>query len=69
MKKEEFMNGLSEEVRQKLTGCKTAEEAREILSKAGVEPMDDELLDEVAGGVSGGRQTPLPAPKYRGVIV
>ncbi len=50
MKKEELMNGLSEEIRQKLSGCKTAEEAKKVLSEAGVEPLDDELLDAVAGG-------------------
>ncbi len=52
MKKEELINGRSEEVKRKLAGCKTAEEAKKVLSEAGVEPLDDDLLDEVAGGAS-----------------
>ncbi len=54
MKNEEFYNSLSEEVKQKLAGCRTAEEAKKVLSEAGVEPLDDKLLDEAAGGWSGG---------------
>jgi len=50
MKKEELMNNLSEEVRQKLAACKTEEEAKKVLVEAGGEPLDDELLDAVAGG-------------------
>ena len=53
MKNEERMNNLSEEVRQKLAVCKTAEEAKKVLAEAGVEPLDDELLDAVAGGLRG----------------
>ena len=51
MKKEELMNKLSGEARQKLTACKTEEEAKKVLAEAGVEPLDDELLDDVTGGL------------------
>ena len=50
MKNEEFYNSLSEEVKKNLAGCKTQEEIRKVLAEAGVEPLDDELLDSVAGG-------------------
>ena len=50
MKKEELMNSLSEEAKTKLAACKTLEEAKKVLAEAGVEPLDDELLDAVAGG-------------------
>ena len=51
MEKEEFLNDLSEEIRQKLAACKTAEEAKKVLAGAGIEPLDDELLDDVTGGL------------------
>ena len=61
MKKEELMNNLSEEAKQKLAACKTAEEAKKVLADAGVEPLDDELLDEVSGGyASRGQWTEAP---------
>ncbi len=50
MKNEAFYESLSEEVKQKLAGCRTAEEAKKVLSEAGIEPVDDELLDDAAGG-------------------
>ena len=50
MKKEELMNDLNEEVKQKLAECKTAEDVKKVLAEAGVEPLDDEMLDEIAGG-------------------
>ena len=50
MKKEEFYNSLSEEVKKKLAECKTQDELRKALAEAGVESVDDELLDDVAGG-------------------
>ncbi len=50
MKKEGSFNDLSEEVKKKLAECKTQEEIRKVLAQAGVEPLDDELLDAVAGG-------------------
>ena len=59
MKREKRMTALSDEVRQKLAACKTAEEAKKVLAEAGVEPLDDELLDTVAGGVRG----PITQPK------
>ena len=51
MKNGELMNSLSEEVKQKLAECKTQEEAKKVLTEAGIEPLDDELLDNVAGGM------------------
>ena len=51
MKKEEFYNSLSEEVKKKLAECKTQDDIRRVLAEAGVEPLDDELLDAVAGGM------------------
>jgi len=57
MKNEEFYNSLSEEVKKNLAGCKTQEEICKVLTEAGVEPLDDELLDAVAGGLMGGRAT------------
>ena len=62
MKNEEFSYHLSEEVKKKLEECKTQEEIRKVLAQAGVEPLDDELLDAVAGGTSRG---PLPGVNYR----
>ncbi|MCR4772000.1 MAG: hypothetical protein K5855_06760 [Oscillospiraceae bacterium] len=50
MKKEEFYNNLSEDVKKKLAECKTQDELRKVLAEAGVESVDDELLDAVAGG-------------------
>ncbi len=61
MKNEELYKGLNEEVKKKLAGCRTAEEAKKVLSEAGVEPLDDELLDAVAGGHMGGRGS---VPRY-----
>ncbi len=54
MKNEKFYNSLSEEVKQRLSECRTAEEVKKVLSEAGVEPLDDELLEEVAGGAPDG---------------
>ena len=50
MKSEEIINKLSEEVKKKLAECKTQVELRKVLAEAGVEPLDDEQLDAVAGG-------------------
>ena len=61
MKNEAIYDKLSEEVKQKLAECKTQEELRRVLAEAGVDPLDDELLDAVAGGYyGGGMQTPAP---------
>ena len=59
MDKKELMTALSDKVKQKHAACKTAEEAKKVLAEAGVEPLDDELLDTVAGGVRG----PITQPK------
>ena len=50
MKNDELIRNLSDEVRQKLAECKTEDEIKKVLTDAGVEPLDDELLDGVAGG-------------------
>ena len=62
MKREKRITALSDEVRQKLAACKTAEEAKKILAEAGVEPLNDELLDRVSGGYYMGwvQETPPP---------
>ena len=61
MKKEELFNSLSEEVKKKLAACRTQEEIKRVLAEAGVDPLDDELLDAVAGGYyGGGMQTTAP---------
>ncbi len=51
MKTENIMSNLSEEVKQKLAACKTHAEMEQVLAEAGIEPLDDELLDAVAGGL------------------
>lgn len=48
------MNDLSDEVKANLVNCKTEEEKKKVLADAGIEPIDDALLDEVAGGKIGG---------------
>ena len=51
MKNEAIYDKLSEEVKQKLAECKTQEELRRVLAEAGVDPLNDALLDAVAGGL------------------
>ena len=53
MKNEAIYNSLSEEAKKKLAECKTQEEIRKVLTEAGIEPLDDGLLDAVAGGLGG----------------
>ncbi len=70
MKNEERMNNLGEEIKRKLAACKTAEEAKKVLDEAGVEPLDDELLDAVAAGLyrwpkSESEDWPAPFRKFR----
>ena len=60
MKNEAFYDSLNEDAKRKLAACKTAEEAKKVLAEAGVEPMDDELLEAVAGGVD----RPFLKPKW-----
>ncbi len=50
MESKDLINGLSEEVKKKLAACETKEEVKKVLAEAGVEPLDDEDLDKVAGG-------------------
>ena len=40
MKKEEFYNSLSEDVKKKLAECKTQDELRKALAEAGIGPAD-----------------------------
>ncbi len=51
MESNELLSSLSEEIKKKLAECKTQEELRKVLAQAGIEPLDDELLDTVAGGL------------------
>jgi hypothetical protein len=51
MENKELLSGISAETKQKLAECKTKDEILKVLAEAGVEPVDDELLDAVAGGV------------------
>ncbi len=51
MENKDPTKGLGEEVEKKLASCKTKEEVRKVLSEAGVEPLSDEDLDKVAGGI------------------
>ncbi len=51
MEGKELLSSLSEEIKQKLAACKTQAEMERVLAEAGIEPMDDELLDAVAGGL------------------
>ncbi len=69
MTNKELISSLSEEVRQKLAKCRTQEEAKAVLTEAGIEPIDDELLDAAAGGYPGGYQWTPPVLPEGGVIV
>ena len=51
MESKELLSNLSEEVKQKLAECKTQAEMERVLTEAGFEPLDDEVLDAVAGGL------------------
>ena len=53
MKSTESISTLSEKVKQKLSACKTQEELKQVLADSGVEPLDVNLLEDVAGGVRG----------------
>ncbi len=60
------MNNLSDEVKAKLDNCKTDDEKKKVLADAGIEPIDDELLDEVSAGVvrnNKGGQSKRPDPR------
>lgn len=48
---EDLFNSISKEVREKLAECKTQDEIRKVFTAAGFEPLDDELLDAIAGGM------------------
>ena len=51
MTNEEFYNSLSNEVKKELAKCKTEEDVKKVLSDAGVELLDDEMVDDVSGGL------------------
>ena len=51
MNNKEYYNSLSDEVKKKLGECKTSEDMKNVLIEAGVEPLDDELLDAASGGM------------------
>lgn len=51
--KQELLAKLTEEVKQKLAACKTQEEIQKILAAAGIESLDDDLLENIAGGLNG----------------
>jgi len=53
MKSNELYSNFNEEVKQQFAGYKTEEEAKKVLSKVGIEPLRDVLLDKVAGGRMG----------------
>ncbi len=63
------MNDLSDEVKANLVNCKTEEEKKKVLADAGIEPIDDELLDEVSAGAvrnnnNRGGQSKRPDPRF-----
>ncbi len=51
MESKELLSSLSEETKKKLTECKTQKEMEAVLTEAGIDPLDDELLDAIAGGM------------------
>ncbi len=65
MADKEWTSSLSEEEKQNQTGSGSAEEAK----KAPSQPLNDEALEGAAGGLSGGRQTPLPLSQESGVLI
>lgn len=50
MNNKDMISKLSDDVKQKLAACKSPEGIRKILAEAGIEALDDRLLDAVAGG-------------------
>lgn len=50
MKSEAFYNNLSDDLKRKLSECKTEEDVRSVLADAGIEPLDSDLLASVSGG-------------------
>lgn len=44
---------LSKNTKQKLSKCRTLDELTQGLTDAGAEPLDDDLVKDVAGGVRG----------------
>ena len=50
MKIEEIIGTMSEEAKQRLASCKTQEELQEVLAEECGRPLDDDMLDAIAGG-------------------
>ena len=69
MAEKEWTNGLGGKEKQRLAGSETAEEAKKTPAEAPAQPLDDETLEGAAGGLSGGRQTPLPLSQESGVLI
>ena len=51
MKSNELYSNVSEEVKQKLTNCKTQEEVKKVSEEVDVRRLDDEMLEAVVGGI------------------
>ncbi len=51
MEKNASSGRLSEELKMKLAACKTKEEMKRVLTEAGIESVDDDLLDGASGGM------------------
>ena len=49
MKLNSFYDNLTDEQKEKVKACKTADEFKAFVEKEGIE-LTDEMLDEVAGG-------------------
>ena len=63
MSNEGTFGKLSEEMRQRIASCKTPEEAQQALAEEYGVPVDDELLEEIAGGWDIHWQTCSPYPQ------
>ncbi len=50
MKNNEKLDNLSNEFKAKLKNCKNDEEVKSVLKEAGIEPIDDDMLDLISGG-------------------
>lgn len=46
MESKELLSSLSEEMKKKLAECKTQKEMEAVLTEAGIDPLDDELLED-----------------------
>ena len=53
MKNEKTVKNLSENEEKNLSECSTLDERKRGLADAGVKPLNDDRLEDVAGGVRG----------------